>query len=78
MKAQAVRFQRGVKKSDWEDGIAIVKELGLSDVIAIVDKKGNLVDKIWNYKLMFTPLSYIDTNYGATGSFDRTVLPSGK
>lgn len=72
MKAQAVRFQRGdfpcqlisdVKKSDWEVGIAIVKELGLSDVIAIIDKNGNLVDGIWNYKLMFTPLSYIDTNY---------------
>lgn len=77
MKAQATKFQRR-EKGDWEVGIAIVKELGVSDVIAIVDKNAYLVDKIWNYKLMFTPLSYIDTDYGVTGSFDRTVLPSGK
>jgi hypothetical protein len=62
MKAQAVKFQR-IVKSEWEVGIAIVEQLGVSDIIAIVDKNGNFVKKIWNYKLMSTPLSYIDTDY---------------
>lgn len=55
-KAQLCRFLRK-PEGQWEFGIAIVKEVGMHDVLAIIDTDGKKVtSKCWNYDLVNHPL----------------------
>ena len=62
MKVQACQFQMRAD-GDWLDGVCGVKEFGFSDITWIVDKNGQLIGDIYNYRLCNGALQHIDTDY---------------
>jgi hypothetical protein len=53
--ATMVRFRRcdkdGKNVGKWEDGIAIARAIGVSDIYHITDVHGKLVEHIWDYDM---------------------------
>ncbi len=49
----------------WQDGIAALTEFGTHDIKFIVDSDGMRLkfSQVYNYRLVESPLAYIDSNY---------------
>jgi hypothetical protein len=62
MLVQSIQFQR-TRGGKWEDGVARVKQFGISDVVWCVDEAGNEVLDTWAYRLIEGPMCYIETQY---------------
>ncbi len=59
IRAQLARFTRSSKEQEsgaWEFGIAIVKQIGMHDVLVIIDTSGKRVRSVWNYDLVQHPI----------------------
>ena len=61
IRAQLCRFNR-TKDSEYEDGIAILDIFDLYSVDNIIDTNGNIVQELWDYKLISGPLAYLDSS----------------
>ncbi len=62
MKVQVCKFKRD-KDSEWEEGLAVLKEFDTYDVDYIIPPGDKLYPMdVWTYKLRTGELCYLETN----------------